>query len=74
MVPYTEDEGDNDPVRFFTYLVAALQTLDPNLGQAAQGLLGSPQPPPPEALVATLINDIAATSTPPSTSSGQAQS
>jgi LuxR family maltose regulon positive regulatory protein len=58
------DEGDNDPVRFFTYLVAALQTLDPSLGQAAQGLLGSPQPPPPEALVATLINDIAATSTP----------
>ena len=63
------DDGDNDPVRFFTYLIAALQTLDPNLGQAAQGLLGSPQPPPPEALVATLINDIAATSTPPSTRS-----
>jgi len=58
------DEGDNDPVRFFTYLVAALQTLAPNLGQATQGLLGSPQPPPPEALVATLINDIAAISTP----------
>jgi len=58
------DDGDNDPVRFFTYLVAALQTLDPNLGQAARGLLGSPQPPPLEALVATLINNIATTSTP----------
>ena len=65
------DEGDNDPTRFFTYLVAALQTLDPNLGQAALGLLRSPQPPSPEAVVATLINDIAATPAPPSASSRQ---
>jgi LuxR family maltose regulon positive regulatory protein len=58
------DEEDNDPARFFTYLVAALQTVDPNIGQAAQAMSQSPQPPPPEALLANLINDIAATPRP----------
>src|SRR5439155_19758519 len=28
------DEGDNDPTRFLTYLVAALQTIAPNIGAA----------------------------------------
>ena len=37
------DERDNDPVQFVTYLIAALQTLDPNLGDAARSLLQSPQ-------------------------------
>ena len=27
------DEGDNDPTRFMTYLVAALQTIAPKIGQ-----------------------------------------
>jgi LuxR family maltose regulon positive regulatory protein len=54
------DEEDNDPARFFTYLVAALQTVAPNVGQAAQAMAQSPQPPPPQALLASLINDIAA--------------
>jgi LuxR family maltose regulon positive regulatory protein len=58
------DEEDNDPVRFFTYLVAAVQTVDPNIGQAAQALLQAPQPPPLEPLLASLINDIAATPCP----------
>jgi LuxR family maltose regulon positive regulatory protein len=61
------DEGDNDPVRFFTYLVATLQKIDGDLGQATQSLLrssGSPQLPPIEALVTTLINDIVTTPTP----------
>ncbi len=32
------DEADNDPLRFFTYVVAALQkTLDPKLGQPPAG-------------------------------------
>src|SRR5688572_7522920 len=33
------DEGDNDPVRFFGYLVAALQKVDPQLGRTAQQML-----------------------------------
>ncbi|MCP4541033.1 MAG: hypothetical protein GY832_28185 [Chloroflexi bacterium] len=52
------DEGDADPARFFAYLIAALQRVDPVIGQAAQAMLQSPQPPPPDALVTALINDI----------------
>src|SRR4030042_5580213 len=33
------DEGDNDPTRFLTYLVAALQTIAPNLGAGLLGVL-----------------------------------
>jgi LuxR family maltose regulon positive regulatory protein len=29
------DEGDNDPVRFLAYLVAAPQGADPNIGRSA---------------------------------------
>ncbi len=54
------DEGDNDPARFFIYLIAALRQLDEGVGQAAQSLLGSPQMPPAESLATTLVNDIAA--------------
>ncbi len=54
------DEDDNDPVRFLTYLVAALQGVDDAIGQALQSLLGTPHLPPAEAMVTTLINDIAA--------------
>jgi LuxR family maltose regulon positive regulatory protein len=54
------DEGDNDPARFLSYLIAALQTLHPNIGNAALGALRSPQPPPVEAILTALINEIAA--------------
>ncbi|MEJ2304261.1 MAG: LuxR C-terminal-related transcriptional regulator [Anaerolineales bacterium] len=56
----TLDEEDNNAARFFAYLVAALQTIDSGLGQGAKSLLSAPQLPPVEALVATLINDLAA--------------
>ena len=58
------DEGDNDLVRFLTYLVAALQQIDGDIGQAAQSLLGAPQLPSVPSLVTVLMNDIAATPTP----------
>ena len=35
------DEGDNDPTRFLTYLVAALQTIAPNIGEGVVGMLRS---------------------------------
>ncbi|MFN2270654.1 MAG: LuxR family transcriptional regulator, partial [Anaerolineae bacterium] len=54
------DEGDNDPARFFTYLIAALRQLDAGVCQATQSLLGSPQMPSTESLAATLANDIGA--------------
>ena len=40
------DENDNDPVRFITYLVGALQGVNGELGKAAQEMLKSPQMPP----------------------------
>src|SRR5881227_3643666 len=52
------DEGDNDPTRFLTYLVAALQTIAPNIGKGVLGVLQSPQPPPPEAILTALLNEI----------------
>ncbi len=57
------DDSDNDPTRFFTYFIAALQRLDPNMGQTVQGMLQSPQPPPIETLMTTLINEISASFT-----------
>jgi LuxR family maltose regulon positive regulatory protein len=65
--PYTWlslDEGDNDPVRFLTYLFAALQKVDEGIGQASLSLLGAPQLPPIESLATLLINDISATPQP----------
>ncbi len=52
------DEGDNDPTHFLTYLVAALQTIAPHIGVGALAALQSPQPPPTEAILTALLNDI----------------
>src|SRR6266487_2771823 len=52
------DEGENDPARFLAYLVAALQTIEPNIGEGVLGVLQSPQPPPPEAILTALLNEI----------------
>src|SRR6059058_2639080 len=52
------DEGDSDPTRFLTYLVAALRTIAPTLGEGVLGVLQSPQPPPPEAMLTALLNEI----------------
>lgn len=54
------DEGDNDPVQFLTYLIAALQQVDHNIGQTVLKILPSPQLPPLQRLVISLINDISA--------------
>jgi LuxR family maltose regulon positive regulatory protein len=53
------DEGDSDPIRFLTYLVAALRTITTTIGETAVALLQSPQPPPPEAILTALLNNIA---------------
>jgi LuxR family transcriptional regulator, maltose regulon positive regulatory protein len=54
------DEAENDPARFLAYLVAALQTIAPTIGAGVLAVLQSPQPPPIEAILTTLLNDIAA--------------
>jgi LuxR family maltose regulon positive regulatory protein len=58
------DKGDNDPVQFVTYLIAALQTVEDGVGGGAQSLLGASQLPPLESLLTLLINDMAANSQP----------
>ncbi len=37
------DEGENDPVRFWEYFVAALKPLQSEIGDTAMSLLRSPQ-------------------------------
>ncbi len=56
------DAGDNDPVRFWAYVVAALQTVDRDIGGAALAMLQSPNPPPIASVLTTLINEVAALS------------
>ena len=54
------DRSDNDPVTFWSYLVAALQTVAPGVGVSALALLREPQPPPMNGLLTTLLNDLGA--------------
>jgi LuxR family transcriptional regulator, maltose regulon positive regulatory protein len=54
------DAGDNDPIRFWTYGIAALQMLQPSLGENALILLQAPQPPVLELILANLLNELAA--------------
>ncbi len=54
------DAGDNDPARFLTYLVAALQTISAGIGAGVLAALASPQPPAAEPLLTVLLNELAA--------------
>jgi LuxR family maltose regulon positive regulatory protein len=50
------DQGDND-LSFWSYLVAALQTTQPGIGESTAALLQSSQPPPIELLLPSLLNE-----------------
>ncbi|RPI86395.1 MAG: helix-turn-helix transcriptional regulator [Chloroflexi bacterium] len=52
------DEGDNDPTRFLTYFIAALQKIVANIGAGTLAVLQSPQPPSIESILTTLLNEI----------------
>jgi len=52
------DQDDNQPAFFWTYLVAALQTVAPGVGARALSLLQGPQPPPIEMILTTLLNEL----------------
>ena len=53
------DEADNDPARFLSYLVAALQTVEEEIGEGVLSSLRAPGSPPVEALTGALINELA---------------
>ncbi len=52
------DEGDDDPVRFVSYLVATLRTIKAGIGEGLVAVLQSPQPPTTESILTSLINEI----------------
>ncbi len=52
------DERDNDPARFISYLVKALQTIKPGIGEELLAVLQSPQPLQIETILTTLLNEI----------------
>jgi LuxR family maltose regulon positive regulatory protein len=54
------DDGDNDLGRFLTYLVAALQACAGTVGEASLASLRSPGPVNTEAILTSLLNEIAA--------------
>ncbi len=53
------DGSDDDPIRFWTYVLAALDAVRPGIGAPLQTALTAPQPPPLEVVIATLINALA---------------
>jgi LuxR family maltose regulon positive regulatory protein len=55
---FSLDSGDNDPARFWRYFVTAIDQLQSGSGETALALLGSPQAPPIEAILTTLLNEL----------------
>lgn len=53
------DEGDNDPTRLASYLIAALNLIEASLGQEARALLAASHSPAFKAILSLLINDLA---------------
>ena len=54
------DESDNDLTRYMTYFVAALQTIEVDIGQGLLSAFQAPKPPPIESVLTGLLNEIAA--------------
>ena len=57
------DEGDSNLTRFLTYFIAALNRAEgtqTTIGEGTLGMLQFPQPPPTEAVLISLINELAA--------------
>jgi LuxR family transcriptional regulator, maltose regulon positive regulatory protein len=52
------DESDNDPSRFLSYLVGALQAAEGGIGEGVVASLRSPEIPSVEMLVGALVNEL----------------
>jgi LuxR family maltose regulon positive regulatory protein len=55
------DAADNDPARFWSHVLTALDQLHAGVGAGAMALLQPPHPAPIEAVLTTLLNALAAT-------------
>src|SRR6266446_5521699 len=53
------DAGDNDPVRFWRYVITACQVFDPAVGESTLALLHMSRRPSLESVLATFINELA---------------
>jgi LuxR family maltose regulon positive regulatory protein len=58
------EESDNDPTRFWSYLVAALRTVEPQVGAVALEALGGPSVELERVVVPSLVNDLATVAAP----------
>jgi LuxR family transcriptional regulator, maltose regulon positive regulatory protein len=58
------EESDNDSTRFWSYLVAALRTVEPQVGTVALEALGGPSVELERVVVPSLVNDLATVGAP----------
>ncbi|NOK61441.1 MAG: hypothetical protein GFH27_549311n152 [Chloroflexi bacterium AL-W] len=54
------DSGDNEPRRFLTYLIAAIQRDNPSIGVLADEVLRGTQTADPATIITLLLNDLTA--------------
>jgi LuxR family transcriptional regulator, maltose regulon positive regulatory protein len=54
------DAGDNDPVRFWSHVAAALDGVRPGIGERVESLLQAREPRSVEGLVTVIVNEMAA--------------
>ncbi|HEY6542358.1 MAG TPA: hypothetical protein VIZ18_15545, partial [Ktedonobacteraceae bacterium] len=57
---FSLEPEDDEPIRFFSYVITTLQKLDPQIGNGILALLEAPQPAPLENVLALLTNSIIA--------------
>jgi LuxR family maltose regulon positive regulatory protein len=55
---FTLDGGDNDLLRFWRYLDAALETIDSHIGESLRPALYAPQAPAIQHIITGLVNDV----------------
>ncbi len=58
------EEGDNDPARFITYLVAAFQRIEAGIGSRSEQMVQIPESSKAENIITPLINDLEEINTP----------
>jgi LuxR family transcriptional regulator, maltose regulon positive regulatory protein len=54
------DANDNEPQRFLSYIIAAIQSIVPGFGEKLQTAIQRGVVPPPETMLALLVNELAA--------------